>query len=130
MFNWLRWGFILGGMVIVVGIVVWSAPRWFNPASTANTGPRELMYVVPRGTIANQGLGATVSVLPSQVELTVGRQDTLIIRNEDLYPIEVAGVLIHPGQQYKQQFTRAGEYDLVCSVHTGDKIREIGRAHV
>ncbi len=126
MLNRLRWIFILGGVLALGGIVVWSIPRWRAP--NAPPVAQELVYVVPRGTIANQGLGGTVNVLPNVVELTVGRQDTLVIRNEDQYPIDVGGVLIHPGQQYKQRFTKPGTFDLVCSVHSDDKIRVIVNA--
>lgn len=123
--SWLEWGLIVVGVVFVVGVVALSFSG-LSPFQRPNKPVvRELVYVVPKGTIANLGLGATSSVLPNQVDLTVGGLDTLVITNEDLYPIDVGGVLLNPGQSYRQQFKRAGTSDLACSVHAADKIRVI-----
>lgn len=126
--NWLRWGLIGIGIAFVVGVaalnIVGLSPLQRQTQPVIN----ELVYVIPKGTITNIGLGAASSVLPNQVELTVGGQDTLVIKNEDLYPFDVGGVLLHPGQSYRQKFTRPGTYDLACSVHAADRIRVIVRA--
>lgn len=123
--NWLRWGLVGVGIVFVVGVAALNLVG-LSPLSRPITPvAQELTYVIPRGTITNIGLGAASSVLPNQVELTVGEQDTLIIKNEDLYPFDVGGMVLHPGQSYRQQFTRPGTYDLACSVHSADRIRVI-----
>ena len=123
--NWLRWGLIVVGIVFVIVVVVSNLIGLARPQTPSQPVSRELVYVVPKGTIEKLGLGAGGSILPDKMELTLGGQDTLVIRNEDLYPIEVGGVLLHPGQSYRQKYTRAGTYDLICSVHTGDKIQII-----
>lgn len=123
--NRFRWVFIALGIVFSIGAISINVLQNRGPAQTPPPGNRQLVYVVPQGTIAKVGTGLSASILPNQVELTIGKQDTLVIRNEDLYPIEVGGLLIHPGQQYKQQFTKPGTFDLVCSVHDNTKIRVI-----
>lgn len=125
MMNRLRWVLIALGIVFCIVVIAINVLPNRGPAQTSPQGNRQLLYVVPQGTIAKVGTGLSASVLPNQVELTIGKQDTLVIRNEDLYPIEVGGLLIHPGQQYKQQFTKPGTFDLLCSVHDDTKIRVI-----
>jgi hypothetical protein len=125
MWKWLRWAVIALCGVIVLGIIVLNVYVISQSARATAEPPRELVYVVPQGTIGKLGIGLTAAILPNQVELVVGGQDTLVIRNQDLYPIDVGGVLIHPGQEFRQQFTRAGTFDLMCSVHADEKIRVI-----
>jgi hypothetical protein len=123
--NWLKW--ILVAAVVTVGVAAAGFFAWRSlaPSPTAQPVSRELVYIVPRGAITEFNLGQRGSLLPNEIELTVGGIDTLVVRNEDLYPIDVAGVYLHPGQSYRQQFTRPGQYDLDCSVHTDDIIRVI-----
>jgi hypothetical protein len=123
--EWLRWGLIIGGIAFVLVIVVVNLLNLTQARNASQAASRELVYVVPQGTQTRLGQGAGGSILPDTMELTLGKQDTLVIRNEDLYPIEVGGVLLHPGQAYRQTYTRAGTFDLVCSVHSGSKIQVI-----
>jgi plastocyanin len=125
MWNWLRWGLIGLGIVFVAGIVAVNFAGWQEAWRASRQATRELVYVVPAGTTAKLGAGQAVNVLPNTVELQIGARDTLVIRNEDVYPIDVGGVRISTGQSYVQQFTVPGTFDLVCSVHTSDKIRVI-----
>lgn len=124
--KWITSLLIFGVPVLVIGgtaLFLWLAYQHAPQTKPAN--PRELLYIVPLGTNAKLGLGEIKSVLPSEVELTVGVQDILVIQNQDNVPIEVANILIHPGQQYIQQFRHAGTFDLICSVHTGSKIKVV-----
>lgn len=125
MWNWLRWGLIGLGIVFVVGIVAVNFAGWQEAWRASRQATRELVYVVPAGTTAKLGAGQAVNVLPNTVELQIGVRDTLVIRNEDVFPIDVGGVRINTGQSYVQQFTVPGTFDLVCSVHTSDKIRVV-----
>lgn len=125
MSKWLQWVLVVGVPILVLGgmgVFLWNVSQ--TPRVRQNSS-RELLYVVPLGTNAKLGLREIKSVLPNEVELTLGVQDTLVIRNEDNVPIEVANILIHPGQQYVQQYRRAGTFDLICSVHEGSKIKVI-----
>jgi hypothetical protein len=125
MWNWVRWGLIGLGGLFVVGIIVVNFAGWQQAWRASREATRQLVYVVPPGTTAKLGAGQAVNVLPGTVELQIGGQDTLIIRNEDVFPIDIGGVKIDTGQSYIQQFTVPGTFDLVCSVHTSDKIRVI-----
>src|SRR5581483_1232497 len=125
MWNWLRWGLVGLGIVIVGGIVAINFAGWQEAWRASREATRQLVYVVPAGTTAKLGAGQAVNVLPNTVELQIGVQDTLVIRNQDVFPIDVGGVRINTGQSYIQQFTVPGTFDLVCSVHTSDKMRVI-----
>ena len=125
MWNWVRWVLVGFGVVVIVGIVAVNFAGWQQAWRESREATRQLVYVVPEGTTAKLGAGQAVNVLPGTVELQIGGQDTLIIRNEDIFPIDIGGVKIDTGQSYIQQFTVPGTFDLVCSVHTSDKIRFI-----
>jgi hypothetical protein len=125
MWDRMRWVLIALGVLFIAGIMAVNVFNLFGVRGSDDAAARELVYVVPEGTSAKLNAGQVVAVLPNQVELVIGAQDTLVIRNADSAPIEVGGVKIQPGQQYKQQFTRPGTFDLVCSVHDSDRIRVV-----
>ncbi len=127
MWNGLRWVLIALGVVFVIGIVAVNFAAWEQDWRATREATRQLVYVVPAGTTAKLGAGQAVNVLPGTVELQIGAKDTLVIRNDDDFPIDVGGVRISTGQSYIQQFTVPGTFDLVCSVHTSDKIRVVVR---
>lgn len=80
-------------------------------------GPRELLYVIPKGTAARQAAGDARTVLPSRIHLTIGVQDVLIIRNEDDAEQKIGPALLAPGQTYRLPFRSPAEIPLVCSAH-------------
>ncbi|MDL1896821.1 hypothetical protein FBQ82_11130 [Anaerolineae bacterium CFX7] len=125
MWNWIRWALIALGVIFIVGIGVMNLAGWQQTWRATRQATRQVVYVVPEGTAAQLGAGQAVNVLPGTVELEIGAQDTLVIRNEDALPIEIGGMRIEPGQAYIQQFTAPGVFDLVCSVHSADRIRVI-----
>ena len=125
MWDRLRWVLIAVGILFVVGVIAINYAGWYESWRQAREATRQLVYVVPAGTTAKLGAGQAVNVLPGTVELQIGAQDTLVIRNEDYLPIDVGGVKIETGQSYIQQFTEPGTFDLVCSVHVSDKIRVV-----
>ena len=80
-------------------------------------GPRELLYVIPKGTAARQAAGDARTVLPSRIHLTIGVQDVLIIRNEDDAEQKIGPALLGSGQTYRLPFRAPAEIPLVCSAH-------------
>ncbi len=125
MWNWIRWGLVALGALFIGGIVAVNFIGWQQSWRQTREATRQLVYVVPEGTTAQLGAGQAVNVLPGTVELEIGGKDTLVIRNEDAFPIDIGGMRIGTGQAYIQQFTAPGSFDLVCSVHPSDKIRVI-----
>jgi hypothetical protein len=125
MWNRLRWILIALGLALVIAVVAMNFPTWYENWRLEREATQQVVYVVPKGTVSKIGSGQAVNVLPGMVALTVGSRDTLVIRNEDDFPLEVGGLRIKPGEQYIQKFTRAGTFDLVCSVHTSERIRVV-----
>jgi hypothetical protein len=123
--KWLPGGLIALGAVLIVAVLAINIPGWYEAWRLDREATRQVVYVVPKGTVVKIGSGQAVNVLPSRVDLTIGGKDTLVIRNQDDFPLEVGGLNIKPGEQYIQKFTRPGTFDLVCSVHKSDKIQVI-----
>lgn len=80
-------------------------------------GPREVTYVIPRGTAARQARGAEVRVLPDVLRFTVGVRDMLVLRNEDEVAATLGPVRLEPGQTYRLPFRAPVTFQLACSVH-------------
>lgn len=103
--RWLKRGTVFVG-VPVAAVLLWAA---FAPLPA---GPREALYVVPKGTSARQAAGQTVSVLPSIVVLTVGIRDVLAVKNEDDVPVTVGPKKVAPGQTHREVFQTSAPYRL------------------
>ena len=71
--------------------------------------------------LARLAAGEQVEVLPQTI--TLRRNDTLVIRNDDTQPVQIGPFPIAPGQRFVQQYVDAGTIDLVCSVHQGERLR-------
>jgi hypothetical protein len=84
---------------------------------------RTITYSIPVGTAARLAAGERVTVFPDEIRLSLRRQDTLVIRNNDREAVTIGPFRIAPGQQYRQRYWSAGTYDLVCSVHSGNQLR-------
>lgn len=54
-------------------------------------------------------------MLPQLMTLRVGELDTLVIRNDDDFPVRVGPMRLERGQQYRQRFRTAGDVQLVCA---------------
>ncbi len=104
--------FVLGAAAAgVVAAAGWAA---FAPIPA---GPREVVYVIPRGTAARIAAGEAVEVFPRRMRFTIGVRDLLILRNEDDEPQSFGPVLLAPGQTYRVPFSAPATFDFVCSAH-------------
>jgi len=65
--------------------------------------------------------------LPDTITLIRGQRDTLVIANQSLQPISVAGSVIAPAQELRQYYRSTGEFTFNCSVHGGQSLRVIVR---
>jgi hypothetical protein len=82
------------------------------------SGPREAVYVIPRGFAA----GAAPAPLPARLRFTLGVRDVLVLRNEDDRPQRIGPVLLEPGQTYRVPFRSPAEFQLACSAHTSGQL--------
>jgi hypothetical protein len=84
---------------------------------------RYLVFTVPPGSVARLASGEQLDILPQTIELSLRGKDTLVIRNEDVQPIQVGPFKIDPGQQFEQRYYNPGVYELICTLHQSQRLR-------
>ncbi len=105
---------IAGGVAVAGLLAVAAAWAAFAPLPA---GPREVVYVIPKGTAVQQSLGANPSVLPAVMRFTIGIRDVLVLRNEDDAAATFGPVRLEPGQTYRVPFRTPTSFQFACSVH-------------
>jgi hypothetical protein len=99
---------LLAGML---GVVAWAA---FAPVHFAT---REELFEIPKGTWARRMAGDKVEILPSQIRLTLGIHDVLLLRNLDDVPQVFGPTIMMPGQSFRLPFDVASSYSFACTAH-------------
>jgi hypothetical protein len=96
--------------------LVWAAlaPPYF--------ASRDLLFEIPNGTWARRMAGDKVEILPSVVQLTLGAQDVLLLRNSDTVPQQFGPVLIMPGQDFRLPFEQVSENQFACTAHSSGQM--------
>lgn len=107
---------VLAIVIAAVGGGSWAA------LGAIPAGSREQVYVIPKGTWAQRYAGKDVQVLPSEIRLTIGVKDILVLRNDDDVPQMFGPVLIMPGQRFELPFRQASHYQFACSLHTSGQL--------
>ena len=102
------------GMLLLVGLGVGT---WAALAPLPEL-PKERVIVIPRGANA---LGP--QPFPSDIQLTLGLQDILVLRNEDDRPQLVGGIEVGAGQSLSIPFYRVQDFQLACSAHPSGQLR-------
>ncbi len=95
----------------VMGVVVWAA---LTPVQFAS---REEVFEIPKGTWARRMSGDKVEILPSQIRLTLGVHDVLLLRNLDDVPQVFGPTIMMPGQSFRLPFEVASSYSFACTAH-------------
>lgn len=93
------------------GLIAWAALAPIEIAS------REEIFEIPKGTWARRMAGNQVEILPSQIRLTLGIRDILVLRNLDDVPQIFGPTLMMPGQSFKLPFAVASSYQFACTAH-------------
>ncbi len=102
--------------VAASAVVGWAA---FAPLSVAS---RDEPFEIPKGTWARRMAGNKVEILPQRVDLTLGLNDTLLLRNLDDVPQQFGPVLVMPGQSFRLPFERASTYSFDCTAHASGQM--------
>lgn len=77
---------------------------------------RQLVVTIPAGTAERLAAGETGQMPPHRIELVLGRQDVLVIRNEDSAWHQVGPYRVAPGRTLTQRFTRPGVIREACTM--------------
>jgi hypothetical protein len=99
-----------------LGAIAWAA---FAPVTFAS---REEIFEIPKGTWARRMAGNKVEILPSQVFLTLGIRDVLLLKNLDDVPQIFGPTLMMPGQSFRLPFEVASSYQFACTAHASGQM--------
>jgi hypothetical protein len=83
---------------------------------------RDELFEIPKGTYARRMAGDKVEILPSRIELTLGLNDHLLLRNLDDVPQQFGPVLVMPGQSFRLPFEVASTYSFDCTAHASGQM--------
>jgi hypothetical protein len=107
-------------LVAFIGVAL-AATAW-AALTPVDSDSNEQVYVIPKGTWARRMAGENIDVLPSEIRLTMGVKDVLVLRNQDDVPQLFGPVLIMPGQSFRLPFGRASKYQFACSLHVSGQL--------
>jgi hypothetical protein len=100
----------------VLALAGWAG---FAPLHVAS---RDEIFEIPKGTYARRMAGDKVEILPSQIRLTLGLNDVLLLRNLDDVPQVFGPTIMMPGQSFRLPFERASQYDFACTAHASGQM--------
>ena len=83
---------------------------------------REELFEIPKGTYARRMSGDKVEILPSQIRLTLGVRDVLLLRNLDAVPQVFGPTIMMPGQSFRLPFEVASTYTFACTAHASGQM--------
>jgi hypothetical protein len=106
--------------VLLLALVT-SAIAWAALAPVASDD-RDEVFEIPKGTWARRMAGDKVEILPTEVRLTLGIKDVLVLRNSDDVPQVFGPVLMMPGQTFKLPFEVASSYQFACTAHASGQM--------
>jgi hypothetical protein len=97
-------------------VAAWAALAPIESAS------REALFEIPKGSWARRMAGDPVEILPSQIRLTLGVRDVLLLRNLDDVPQTFGPTLMMPGQSFRLPFAVASSYAFACTAHASGQM--------
>jgi hypothetical protein len=103
----------------VAGLLAWAA---FAPIAA---GSRDALFEIPQGTWARRMAGDLVDILPQEIVLTLGVNDTLLLRNKDSVPQVFGPVLIMPDQDFRLPFDTVSVNEFNCTAHASGSMKVI-----
>jgi plastocyanin len=119
--TWTLIGALIGlGLILALGAAVL--------LTTQKAADREYRIVIPEGTQARIEAGEDPAIIPSEIHLTLGKKDTLVIENRDVVGHQVSDFFIGAGQTLRQTFRSAGVYQGECTIHPDAQIQIIVEA--
>jgi hypothetical protein len=112
--------------IVAVGVLSVAAWGAFTPVTFAS---REETFEIPKGTWARRMAGNKVEILPSQIFLTLGIRDVLLLKNMDDVPQIFGPTLMMPGQSFRLPFEVASSYQFACTAHASGQMTVVVDEH-
>lgn len=113
-----RWLLILAAVCLL-------APAMWAAFAPIESGSREEVFEIPKGTWARRMAGDQVEILPDKIRLTLRLNDVLLLRNLDEVPQIFGPTLMMPGQSFRLPFAKAATYDFACTAHASGQMQII-----
>lgn len=113
--HWVKLCLIVIGLLALVW-AIWAA------LAPIHSDTRDELFEIPKGTWARRMAGNKVEILPSEIHLTLGVRDTLLLRNLDDVPQVFGPTLIMPGQSFRLPFEQASDYQFACTAHVSGQM--------
>ena len=108
---------VIVGLAVAAGAgLAWAA---LAPPRVAT---RDELFEIPKGTWARRMAGNKVEILPNRIDLTLGLNDRLLLRNLDDVPQQFGPVLVMPGQSFRLPFEVASTYSFDCTAHASGQM--------
>lgn len=108
----------LAGLILLIGLG--AGGLWLM--SEARAAARTYVVRVPPGTAARLAAGEGVEVFPQRIELKLSKYDALEVRNDDSEVVTIGPYRIEPGQRWVQRYEGPGTFELMCSIHKGERL--------
>ena len=105
--------------LLALGGLGWAA---FAPIQLAS---REELFEIPHGTWARRMAGEKIEILPNTIQLTLGINDVLLLRNADEVPQAFGPALVMPGQSFRLPFATASTYSFASTAHASGQLNVI-----
>jgi hypothetical protein len=102
-----------------LGVTTWAALAPIRSSS------RDEIFEIPKGTWARRMAGNNIEILPSEIFLTLGVKDILVLRNLDDVPQVFGPTLMMPGQGFRLPFEVASSYQFACTAHASGQMTVI-----
>jgi hypothetical protein len=114
--------FVLALAAPLAAVAGWAS---FAPITSPT---REAVFEIPRGTWARRMAGDAVEILPSEIRLTLGVRDVLLLRNLDEVPQVFGPTVMMPGQSFRLPFEVASDYQFACTAHASGQMTVVVEA--
>jgi hypothetical protein len=111
--------FRIVGWAAIAAVVAALAWAGFAPIHIAT---HDELFEIPKGTYARRMKGDKVEILPSQIRLTLGLNNVLLLRNLDDVPQVFGPTIMMPGQSFRLPFEKASRYDFACTAHASGQM--------
>lgn len=103
-------------VAVVLAVGAGTALAWAALAPP-RVDSRDELFEIPKGTWARRMAGNKVEILPNRIDLTLGLNDHLLLRNLDDVPQVFGPTVMMPGQSFRLPFEVASTYSFACTAH-------------
>lgn len=97
-------------------VLAWAALAPLRSAS------QEVVFEAPPQAHARRAQGERLLLVPSELRLTLGVRDVLLLRNRDSVPLVFGPLQVLPGQEFRLPFEQAGAWRYACPLLPGGEL--------